>query len=206
MNTRLAITISAAALSLAFAGACQKREEPSGAGTTGATTGAVDTSRTTAEHPTPMGATTTALASEDKEFMTKAAIGGMLEVRLGQQAAQKGLSADVKAFGNRMVTDHGKANDELKQLASKKGFMLPTELDENHKEKVDELSKLTGAKFDREYAKDMVDDHEEDVKEFKDAAKNAKDPDLRAWAGKTLPILEDHLKMAKDMKAKEQRT
>lgn len=201
MNTRIAITISAAVLSLAFAGGCRKQEEPSSTKTTSANPPTVDTSRSATDRPTAAPAAAT-LASEDKEFMTKAAQGGMLEVTLGSSAAQRAASADVKTFANRMVTDHGKANNELKQLAARKGATLPTELDKDHKDKIASLTKHTGAKFDKAYIDEMVDDHEKDVKEFRDAAKDAKDPDLRAWAQKTLPVLEEHLNMAKDLKNK----
>jgi putative membrane protein len=134
--------------------------------------------------------------------MTKAAQGSMLEVALGREVSQKATNADVKAFAQRMVTDHDKSSTELKQLAAKKGFNVPSDLDRDHQKKLDEMSKLSGAKLDKEYARDMVSDHEKDVKEFRDAAKDVKDPDLRAWADKTLPTLESHLTAAKDIKAK----
>lgn len=139
---------------------------------------------------------------DDQEFMNKAAQGGMAEVMLGQTASSKGTSPDVKNFGNRMVSDHGKANDELKQLAQTKGVTLPTDVDVESKKMADKLSKLSGKDFDKEYMSGMVEDHEKDVKEFEKASKDAKDPDLKAWAAKTLPTLQDHLKMAKDTKAK----
>ena len=126
----------------------------------------------------------------------------MLEVELGAKAAQMGTSPDVKTFGNHMVNDHSKADAELKDLASRKGVTLPTQLDSDHRKKIEDLTKLSGAKFDSEYAKDMVDDHEEDVSEFEKASKDLKDPDLRQWAAKTLPTLKSHLEMAKDVKAK----
>jgi putative membrane protein len=200
MNIRWAITISAATMSLALAGGCkQQREEPRPTGTTGDPS-MMETSRTATGEPTEAPAVT--VSSEDRAFMTKAASGGMLEVTLGADAAKRGTHPDVKAFGNHMVRDHGKANDELKELAAKKGVVLPAEMNEEHKELVEKLSKLSGAKFDAEYASEMVDDHEEDIKEFKEAASEAKDADLRAWAAKTVPILEGHLTMAKDLKAK----
>lgn len=179
------IPVGAAAISLAFALGCNKHEDTS----TTKTTAAANTT------PAP-------LADGDKKFLTKAAQGGMMEVALGQQAKQKGVAADVKSFGDRMVTDHGKANDELKQLAAKKGFVLPTQLDDDHAKQIDKLSKLSGVKFDEGYADKMVDDHKDDVKEFKDASTDLKDPDIRAWAAKTLPVLEDHLTMAKTIEDK----
>lgn len=142
------------------------------------------------------------LSSDDKEFVTKAAQGGMFEVALGQVVEKSATSADVKSFASTMVTDHGKANDELSALAAKKGVTVPAQLDDSKKSKVDDYSKMTGAKLDRKYADDMVEDHEDDVKEFKKASTDLKDPDLRAWAAKTLPVLEHHLQMAKDIDAK----
>jgi putative membrane protein len=127
----------------------------------------------------------------------KAAQGGMAEVALGQMAASQGTSPDVKNFGNRMVADHGKANDELKQLATNKGMSLPADTDKEHKDAADKLSKATGKDFDKQYIANMVKDHENDVKEFEKASKDAKDPDLKQWATNTLPTLQDHLKMAK---------
>jgi len=171
------------------------------------TTSATDTSATTSTVSDTSGtAGTSSMASAvdpgDQEFMNKAAQGGMAEVMLGQTASSKGTSPDVKNFGNRMVSDHGKAGDELKQLAQTKGVTLPADVDDESKKMADKLSKLSGKDFDKEYINGMVEDHEKDVKEFEKASKDAKDPDLKAWATKTLPTLQDHLKMAKDTKAK----
>jgi putative membrane protein len=145
------------------------------------------------------------LEREDREFLTKAAQGSMLEVAVGNAVAQKATTPDVKAFASRMVTDHGKALAELQQIAAKKGVALPTDLDKDHKKRIDEVTKHSGPKLDKEYADDMVEDHEEDVKEFRRAVQEVKDPDLHAWASKTLPVLENHLTMARDLKAKTKR-
>ena len=132
----------------------------------------------------------------------KAAQGYMSEVSGGSMAAQKGTSPDVKTFGNRMVTDHGKALDELKQLAQIKGIALPTDVNAEQKAMADKLAKLSGKDFDKQYATDMVEDHAKDAEEFEKATKNVRDPDLQTWASKTLPVIQDHLKMAKAMKGK----
>jgi putative membrane protein len=137
----------------------------------------------------------------DKAFAEKAAVGGMAEVRMGKMAQQKGSSDQVKQFGGRMVDDHSKANDELKQIASAKGIALPTDLDAKHKAKMDKMEKLSGAQFDRAYMDDMVADHKQDVAEFKKQANSGKDSELKAFAAKTLPTLEDHLKMAQSTDA-----
>jgi len=141
------------------------------------------------------------VAAADKAFVQKAAVGGMAEVEMGKMAQQKGSSDQVKQFGSRMVEDHSKANDELKQIASSKGITLPTDLDAKHKSKVDKMQKLSGAQFDRAYMDDMVADHKQDVAEFKKQATSGKDSDLKSFAAKTLPTLEDHLKMAQSTDA-----
>jgi len=143
----------------------------------------------------------TSVAAADKAFVQKAAVGGMAEVEMGKMAQQKGSSDQVKQFGSRMVEDHSKANDELKKIASSKGIALPTDLDAKHKSKMDKMQKLSGAQFDRAYMDDMVADHKQDVAEFRKEANSGKDSDLKAFAAKTLPTLEDHLKMAQSTDA-----
>jgi putative membrane protein len=138
------------------------------------------------------------LEKKDQKFITGAASGGMLEVELGKLAADKASSDDVKKFAQHMVTDHSKANDELKTLAQNKGVTLPAEMMPRHKKDLERLSKLEGAAFDKAYMSAMVKDHEEDVNQFKEAARNAADADLKAFAEKTVPTLQDHLKMAKE--------
>ena len=146
-------------------------------------------------------ATPKPVSSTDQEFMINTAKAGMAEVELGKMAAEKGSSDAVKQFGKRMADDHAKASDELKQFAQQKGLTLPTDLDAKHKQLRDRLAKLNGVDFDKAYANEMVKDHKKDVADFKRQAKSAKDPDLKSWAGKTLPTLEDHLKQAQDMQA-----
>ena len=121
---------------------------------------------------------------------------------LGQLAASKATSQDVKDFGNRMVTDHGKANDELKSIAAQKGLTLPAQPGDEEKKTSNDLSQKTAAAFDKAYLSDMVKDHEKDAKEFEKAIKDLKDPDVKNWATKTLPVVQDHLKMAKEIAAK----
>ena len=142
------------------------------------------------------------VAAADRAFAKEAATGGMAEVDLGQLAASKASNADVKQFGQRMVDDHSKANDELKSWASQKSVTLPTELDAKHKAEHARLDKLSGEAFDRAYMAAMVTDHNQDVAAFQRESKMAKDADLKAWAAKTLPTLQEHQKMAKDINAK----
>jgi putative membrane protein len=132
----------------------------------------------------------------DAAFMMKAATAGMAEVELGRLAADKAGSDDVKKFGQRMVDDHSKANDELKTLAQNKNVTLPTAIDPHAKAVHDKLSTMTGAAFDRTFMQTMVADHKKAVNDFRMASKSAKDADVKGWAAKTLPTLEAHLKMA----------
>ena len=141
------------------------------------------------------------IAGADQKFMMKAASGGKAEVELGRLASERGSSDAVKQFGQRMVTDHGKANKELAQLAQQKGVTLPTGMDANHKKTVDRLSRLSGAEFDRAYSREMQKDHDTDVKEFTNQAKNGKDPDLKSWAAQTLPVLQEHQQQARQLNA-----
>ncbi|HEY4562005.1 MAG TPA: DUF4142 domain-containing protein [Thermoanaerobaculia bacterium] len=142
---------------------------------------------------------TSKLSASDSKFVKEAAVGGMEEVQLGQLAAQKASDPDVKNFGQRMVDDHSKANDQLKQVASQKGITVPSTLPASKQKDVDKLSKLSGAAFDKAYVKMMVDDHKKDVAEFKKTLTSAKDADVKSFASTTLPTLQDHLKMIEDI-------
>jgi putative membrane protein len=137
--------------------------------------------------------TSAGIPAADRSFMYKAAQGGMAEVELGQLAQQNAENANVKAFGQRMVTDHSKANDQLKQLAAQQGVSLPATLDAKERATKARLAKLHGAAFDKAYMQDMVMDHKQDVAEFKHESTAAKTPALRDWAQQTEPTLESHL-------------
>lgn len=146
------------------------------------------------------GTASSTLSDDDNKFLMEAASGGMMEVELGQLAQQKAQNPKVKEFGAMMVTDHTKANNELKDLAQQKGATLPTMMKDEHQKHVKELSEKTGADFDKEYMDMMVDDHKEDVDKFEKCSKDAKDADLKAFATKTLPVLAKHLAVAKTTK------
>jgi len=156
---------------------------------------------TTASSGAASGAMASKMSSADKSFVQKATIGGLAEVEFGKLAQQKGSSDQVKQFGSRMVEDHSKANDELKQIVSSQGISAPTELDAKHKSTMAKLDKLSGQQFDRAYMSDMVKDHKEDVALFRKESSSGKDSDLKSFAAKTLPTLEDHLKMAQSTDA-----
>ena len=137
------------------------------------------------------------MGSKDRDFLMDAALGGLMEVELGRLAAQQGASDAIKQFGQRMVDDHSKANEELKTLATSKGITLPTAIDDKQRQQVTKLSAMSGADFDRAYAKMMLKDHEKDVSEFEKQSMKGTDPDVKAFAGKTLPTLQEHLTMVK---------
>ena len=137
------------------------------------------------------------VAQEDQDFAIEAAQGGLMEVRLGELAQQQAKAQAVKDFGQRMVEDHGEANDKLMQIAEQKGIELPQDLSEDAQQTVEELQQQSGAEFDEAYMDEMVSDHEDDVAAFEDYVENAQDQDLRAFAEETLPVLQEHLDLAK---------
>lgn len=143
--------------------------------------------------------TATTKGTTDQPFVMDVAHVGMAEVELGKMAADKASNDQVKKFGTRMAEDHAKAGDELKALAEKKNIPWPTDLDPKHKAVRDRLTKLSAEAFDRAYMQEMVNGHTKAVTAFRMESKNGKDPDIQAWATKTLPTIEDHLKQAKDI-------
>jgi putative membrane protein len=140
--------------------------------------------------------------ASDEKFAMEAAVGGMEEVQLGQMAAQKGASDEVRQFGQKMVDDHTKANQDLMQVASGKGWMLPMALDAKHQADVQKLSALTGAAFDRAYVKMMIQDHKKDVSEFQKESMRGMDADVKSFATRTLPTLQEHLQMIQRINGK----
>ena len=134
----------------------------------------------------------------DAAFAVKAASGGMMEVELGKIAMANGSSQAAKDFGQNMVTDHGKANDELKALAATKNISLPSVPDAGMQKKIDDLKQKKGSDFDKAYIDMMVDDHKEDIDHFQTEADKGNDPDLKAWASAKVPTLQHHLQMAQD--------
>jgi putative membrane protein len=137
-------------------------------------------------------------AKDSSKFAANAAQGGMAEVEMGRLASEKAQNAAVKEFGQRMVADHSRANEELKGAASKKGIQLPADLNSHQKSEMEKLSKLSGPDFDKAYMSAMLKDHEEDVKAFQTQANQGTDPEIKAFAAKALPTLQAHLQLARD--------
>jgi putative membrane protein len=135
------------------------------------------------------------LSAQDRQFMMDAAKGGMTEVHVAQMGIEHGMNRDVKRFAQRLVNDHTKANQELMALAKTKSVQLPP--DDPKMASSMPIAKATGAAFDEEFAKMMVDDHQKTVALFEKEANSGSDPDVKNWASKTLPTLRSHLTEAK---------
>jgi putative membrane protein len=128
----------------------------------------------------------------DRKFVEAAATAGMAEVAMAKVAQQRG-GADVKRFANRMVTDHDKANRELMAIAGTKSIDVPDKLPGKDRRALDKLRKLRGAAFDAEYVKSQLAAHKDAWSLFKRESANGRDSDLKAFAGRTLPTLQEHL-------------
>jgi len=138
----------------------------------------------------------------EKNFWSEAADGGLSEVEMGKMAVKKAQNPEVKKFAQMMITDHSKANNELKTIAAKQKITLPTEIGPRNRSTIDELNKLEGGDFDREYVQAMVDDHEADVQMFEDQAEDDSDLQAKAFAAKTLPVLKKHLETIKAIQSR----
>lgn len=165
---------------------------------TSSTTEMTDTATNNTAGAAAAGAGTAASSADtsmagDKAFITDAASGGLMEVELGKATAVNAASAKVKTYGKMMVTDHTKANTELKAVAASKNVTVPATPAQTHQEHIDMLKAKKGAEFDQAYVDMMVDDHKEDVRKFTEEVSNGKDPDVKAFASKTLPVLKKHL-------------
>jgi putative membrane protein len=133
------------------------------------------------------------LTTAEKTFVTKAAKGNLAEVELGKLASEKSHNQQIKDFGQQMVTDHSKANDNLKPIADSNGVQWPTKLTGEPKALYDKLSTLSGAAFDKTYVHAMVEDHQKDAKEYETESGKVKDSQLKSYVDQTLPVVQQHL-------------
>lgn len=205
MTQHLRSTAIAAGLALTFSLYAPGQQGQTG--TTPSTSGTPSQSGSTAQ--TPTGRTDSASSSRNRmdepksmvgpaeqRFMNEAAEGSMAEIQLAQLAAKKGQSEQVKSLASRIEQDHTTASKELQAIASKRGVSLPTSPSPKHQEHMAKLEKLDGAAFDRQYARMMVSDHKKEISKFQRASNDLLDTDLKAFASKTLPNLQEHLQMA----------
>src|SRR5258705_1236672 len=151
---------------------------------------------------TVRSASASPLAAGDRKFLSEAADGGMLEVEFGKFAVQKATDEGVKKFGQRMVDDHSKVNDELRQLAGRKGIELPAAPSAKNRDLQRRLASLSGAFFDKAYMTDMVTNHKDDVAAFQRESNLGRDPQVKSFATQTLPTLREHLKSAQEISSK----
>lgn len=135
----------------------------------------------------------------DGGFMINAARDGLFHVEAGKLAAQRASSEGVKKFAQHATEHHSQINDELMKLASTKGVTLPKKMGKTEQEKLNNLAKLSGPNFDKAYIEAEIKHHSKDLSAFQKEAKDGKDPDVKAWAAKTVPTIEEHLKMARDI-------
>jgi putative membrane protein len=136
---------------------------------------------------------------DDAEFVAKAASGGMFEVELGKVADTRAKSDSVKKFGERMVADHGKASEALKKAAKAAGLTVPEKMNDENQKEFDRFKDYKGENFDRDYITTMVADHEADLADFTRASKEAKNPAIKDFATKALPVVKAHLELAKKL-------
>ena len=139
---------------------------------------------------------------EDQTFVNEASRGGKMEVKLGELAERNSASSEVKEFGAHMVKDHTRLNKELGSAATSIGLTVPTDLSEDQKAEYTKLSKLSGKSFDKEYIDLMVKDHTEDLAAFQKAESTAQDPKLKMAISSAIPVIQEHLNMAKSDAAK----
>jgi putative membrane protein len=158
------------------------------------------------EMTTPSGDTgrtqKTQLSTTDTSFIKTWAEGGMAEVDAGKLASEKGSDPGVKQFGEQMIKDHTKNNDELKMLAKSSGVALPSTLDSQHALEKKQLESENGASFDAAYVKRQVQDHQKTVQLLEHEIHSGQDPAVRHFAEETLPVVNHHLSMAKQLQAK----
>jgi putative membrane protein len=140
---------------------------------------------------------------DDRKFAKDAALGGMAEVELGKLATQKASRDDIKQFGQKIVDDHTKANDQLKEVASKENIPIPDALDSKHQARIDKLSKLSGQDFDKAFVKDQLKDHQAEIRDFSAEAQSGTDTNVKTFASNVLPTLQQHLAQVKDLNKSE---
>jgi putative membrane protein len=194
-------------------GTDSKRQSTDSTSTTSTSTSAQATANDQATSSTaasteagaPTGRDTTATVASgklgfmDRRFVTKVADGGQAEVAIAELAAQRATNPEVRSFAEKLVKDHTAVNTELQGIASAKNVKLDQDDDKDRAYK--RLSKKSGAEFDQEFVEHMIDKHENSIKMFEKASKDAKDADLRSFAAKHVDHLREHLKQAESLRA-----
>ena len=152
--------------------------------------------------PKPMAAASAPVSAADRRFVQEAGAGGAAEIALGRLAVDKATRDDVRQFGQKMVDDHTKAGDELKQVAGDQGLTPPDAPSPAQQRTADRIGKLSGPAFDRSFLNQMVLDHEKTVALFRNESRGSRNPELKAFATRTLPALQEHLTMVRMLQTK----
>lgn len=181
---------------LALLAGCREKAGQPQTETTASTATTSETTTTVVENATAPAGTVSTVPPADKEFAANAGMASLAEIQMGQLALQKSSNADVKAFAQRMITDHTAASEKLKPIATAKGLALPTEITGDANAAYEHLSSLSGAEFDKAYAGHMVEDHQKAESLFMTESGTGGDADLRGFATETLPTIREHLKLA----------
>jgi len=169
------------------------RTAPGTTTTTGTTTGQQPT--------TPVNPSVQADVRADASFVQQAASANMMEVQLGQTAQSRASNQAVKQFGLRMVNDHTNLENQLATLATSNGLVLQQKLNSKHQDQVNKLNKLSGQAFDSAYMNQMVMDHQEDIANFTTQSRSAKSAAVRSLATNALPVLQQHLSLATQVRS-----
>lgn len=135
------------------------------------------------------------LSRFDREFLTEAAQMGQAELALVQAGQQKGFSEDTKRVANELTASHKDANQQLSQLAANKGVQIPNQPTASERSRIEDIQKLQGERFDKDFHNQLIKDHRRSISLYEKAAKSASDPDIRSWAQRMVPVLQQHLAM-----------
>lgn len=194
-----------------FTAACNRNNNEAGKPTTGAATGTTPAPSTPATPPpaatpSPSAAGPAAnepVAASDRAFVNSAASSGLAEVEASRYVSEKTSNADLKNFANQMAREHTSANDELMRIAGTKGLTVPTTVDGEARGLLDKLRNSSGDQSDRNFVQDFgVDAHQKAIQLYETQARDGRDPELRAFAERTLPKLREHLTMAEQLQGK----
>jgi putative membrane protein len=197
MQKQISVLAAAIALGLSIGGA---QAQTTGAGTSatgGQSAPAAQPGTGTRNLPTKKD---DKVARGDRKFIEEAAGSGMFEVQVSQLAASKATDANVKSYASMLVDHHTAANNELVKIANAKGVEVPAAPPRAMRQDIEKLGKKNGAEFDKDYVRNVgIKAHEKDIKKFQNASKDVKDPELKAFVDKTLPVLREHLAAAQKL-------
>lgn len=202
-QTRHLISVAATAFVLTAASAQAQTSKAPDHSSSSHSTSAMDSSNSKMSNNSTMSESGQ-VSKEDAKFFENIAQANLAEIEAGKLALEKSQNAEIKAFAQKMIDDHGKALQELQALAQRKSITLPTEPDMAHRTLITGMKALSGDTFDHQYiARAGVGDHKRTHELLTKVKTETKDADLRAYAEKTLPAVDMHWNMAKEFKLKQ---